>query len=109
MTARPSHVLVRHTHAGWVCAAVVATFLASMSTQAAEIAEPFPGPRSLWHGFDRYDFTVDVPGEKQPRGAIVVAPRVPAPGRPWIWWAEFFGHRPSRRSRCWGAAITWSI
>jgi pimeloyl-ACP methyl ester carboxylesterase len=72
----------------------VATLLAASPTAAAEIAEPFPGQRSLWHGFDRYDFTVDVPGEKQPRGAIVVAPRVAAPGRPWIWWAEFFGHRP---------------
>jgi pimeloyl-ACP methyl ester carboxylesterase len=62
--------------------------------RAGDIPEPFPGQRTQWHGFDRFDFPVQVPGEEQPRGAIVVAPRTPAPGRPWLWWAEFFGHRP---------------
>lgn len=47
-----------------------------------------PGNRSAYHGFDRYDFIVD--GCK----AVVVAPKEPAAGRPWIWRAEFFDHRP---------------
>lgn len=51
-------------------------------------ADFFPGNRTTYHGFDRYDFVVD--GCK----AIVVAPQKAAPGRPWIWRAEFFDHRP---------------
>jgi len=50
----------------------------------------FPGPRTDYHGFDRYDFEVD--GTR----AIVVAPQSVAPGSRlnWIWRAEFFDHRP---------------
>jgi pimeloyl-ACP methyl ester carboxylesterase len=47
-----------------------------------------PGKKSDYHGFDRFDFVVDG------CGAIVVAPHQAAPGRPWIWRAEFFDHRP---------------
>ena len=47
-----------------------------------------PGRKSLWHGYDRYDFTHD--GRK----CILVAPKAAAPGRPWIWRARFFGHEP---------------
>ncbi len=49
----------------------------------------WPGQKSQWQGFDRYDFTVD--------GCpclVVPPPAAPAPGRPWMWQAEFFGHRP---------------
>lgn len=53
------------------------------------LAPAFPGRRSAWHGFDRYDF--DVGG----RPATVVAPRQVAPGRPWVWHGEFFGHKPA--------------
>ncbi len=55
---------------------------------AEETSAPFPGTRSLYHGFDRYDFVVDG------CGAIVVTPHSAAPGKPWIWRAEFFDHRP---------------
>ena len=48
----------------------------------------FPGKRSSWHGYDRYDFTHDR------RRCLVVAPKSPAPRRPWIWRARFFGHHP---------------
>ncbi len=51
-------------------------------------ATPFPGAVSDYHGFERHDFEVD--GCK----AIVVSPKTPAPGNPWIWRAEFFDHRP---------------
>ena len=54
------------------------------TAQAAE----FSGPKTSYHGFDRYDFVVD--GCK----AIVVVPRQAAPGKPWIWRAEFFDYRP---------------
>jgi pimeloyl-ACP methyl ester carboxylesterase len=52
-------------------------------------AAGLPGARSSWRGFDRFDFTCDG------RPAIVVAPRQPAPGRPWLWRAEFFGAFPT--------------
>ncbi len=43
----------------------------------------FPGTRSTWHGFDRYDFTVDGFATR------VVAPEVAAPGNPWVMRGEF--------------------
>ncbi len=49
------------------------------------LAPPFPGQRSEWQGFDRYDF------EFAGKPAIVVVPREPRPGRPWAWRGEFFG------------------
>ena len=44
--------------------------------------------KSLWHDYDRCDFTYDS------RNCIVVVPRKPARHRPWIWRARFFGHEP---------------
>jgi len=46
---------------------------------------PFPGTKSQWQGFDRYDF--DFNGKP----AIVVVPPHPLPGNPWAWRGEFFG------------------
>ena len=43
---------------------------------------------SPWHGFTRLDFVV------AGRPCLVVAPKAAAPGRPWIWRTEFFGHEP---------------
>lgn len=48
----------------------------------------FPGKKSQWNGFDRYDFKTDG------RACIVVAPKEAANGKPWIWRARFFGHEP---------------
>jgi pimeloyl-ACP methyl ester carboxylesterase len=47
-----------------------------------------PGKHSLWHGFERVDFDVDG------KPVLVVAPKIEAPGRPWVWHGEFFGHKP---------------
>ncbi len=44
--------------------------------------------RSEWHGYPRFDFVV------ADRPCLVVAPKVPAPGHPWIWRTEFFEHEP---------------
>ncbi len=49
----------------------------------------FPGKRSLWYGFERFDFVVDG------KPVLVVAPKHVAPGRPWFWHGEFFGHKPN--------------
>ena len=43
---------------------------------------------SDYHGFVRHDFKCDQ------LDAIVVEPKKPRKGRPWIWRTEFFDHRP---------------
>jgi len=43
---------------------------------------------SQWNGFDELSFNV------AGRAALVVKPKTPAAGRPWIWRTEFFGHEP---------------
>lgn len=71
--------------------------VADAEREAAELAEQlksvkpprYPGKRSKWNGFDRYDFEV---GGKP---VLVVAPKSDAPGHPWVWHGEFFGHKPA--------------
>jgi pimeloyl-ACP methyl ester carboxylesterase len=53
---------------------------------AQPAAAPFPGTRTDYLGFGRYDFEADG------QAFTVAVPRSPAPGRPWLWVAEFFGH-----------------
>ena len=48
----------------------------------------FSGKQSDWHGFARFEFEVDG------KLASVVTPEEAAPGRPWVWHGEFFGHKP---------------
>jgi pimeloyl-ACP methyl ester carboxylesterase len=67
-------------------AGVIALLLLAASRTAT--AGPFPGTQGTWNGYDRYDFEVD----GQP--VLVVAPREGAPGKPWVWHGEFFGHKP---------------
>ncbi|WP_425619211.1 alpha/beta fold hydrolase [Anatilimnocola sp. NA78] len=49
----------------------------------------FSGKQSNWNGFQRYDF--DIAG----KNVLVVAPDQAAPGKPWVWHGEFFGHKPA--------------
>lgn len=51
--------------------------------------QAFPGRKSGWSGYDRYDF------QFRGRDAIVVCPKQAAPGKPWIWRPAFFGAFPS--------------
>ena len=44
--------------------------------------------RSTWEGYERLDFSV------ADRAGLLVVPKEPAPGKPWIWRTEFFGHQP---------------
>lgn len=41
-----------------------------------------------WRGWKRLDFVVEG------RPALLIVPKTPAPGRPWIWRTEFFGDFP---------------
>jgi pimeloyl-ACP methyl ester carboxylesterase/lysophospholipase L1-like esterase len=43
---------------------------------------------STWNGHERLDFQLGG------RAALLVRPKAPAPGNPWIWRTEFFGHEP---------------
>lgn len=51
--------------------------------------QPFPGKKSDWNGFERYDFICNG------RQATVVTPHKVAEGRPWIWRPAFFGAFPT--------------
>lgn len=66
---------------------------AELDSQArvfAKATEPmFPGKASQWNGYTKYDFTVDG------KPVLVVVPKKPAPGNPWVWHGEFFGHKPA--------------
>lgn len=55
---------------------------------AADSDVPSAVRASKWNGFDRVDFMIEG------RAATLVGPATPAPGRPWIWRTEFFGHQP---------------
>lgn len=73
-TARRSGAPLRQRMAG---AAFCIMALATATTVAAE-----------WNGFEKRDFVVD--GRK----CLLVLPKTPAAGKPWIWRTEFFGHEP---------------
>jgi pimeloyl-ACP methyl ester carboxylesterase len=74
-------------HLGTICLATAIYGVSLVSLAHAEDAA-FPGTKSQWGGFDRYDFSVDG------RNCFVVVPKTAAPGKPWIWRTEFFGHEP---------------
>ena len=66
---------------------VLASLALPLRATAGDLG-PFPGVKSQWNGYDRYDFTCD--GRK----CILVTPKKAAASKPWIWRARFFGHEP---------------
>jgi len=52
------------------------------------VADPSAVTTSEWNGHQQQSFKVGG------RSALVVVPREPAPGKPWIWRTEFFGVDP---------------
>ena len=71
----------------WVAAYVVTCGCMAQSA-TEDKAAPFPGERTTWNGYDRYNFV----WEGHP--CIIVAPKEPASGKPWMWRARFFDYRP---------------
>jgi len=69
-------------------AIVLALLLAAAPASRESRPSPFPGRKTNWHGYACYTFA------RRGRKCIVVAPKEPAPGKPWIWRARFFGHEP---------------
>src|ERR1039458_4131919 len=47
-----------------------------------------PEQTGEWNGYVRHSFQFDG------RQCYIVEPRNPAPGKPWLWRARFWGHRP---------------
>jgi len=70
-------------------AVLAAIFAVATICARSQETNTFPGKRSTWFGFERCDFEVDG------KAVLVVAPKVVAPGRPWVWHGEFFGHKPN--------------
>ena len=77
--------------AGMLACGVMLTVMARSPACASELspATVFAGTRSTWQGYDRYDFAVDG------KPVLVVVPKQAAPGKPWVWHGEFFGHKPA--------------
>ena len=68
----------------WLVLFLVALALGPVLGQAAD----FPGKKSTWHNYARYDFKI---GDAD---CLVVKPRKTAKGKPWVWRARFWGHEP---------------
>jgi len=47
------------------------------------VSTQYPGKKSEWHGFTRYDFQIDR------RNAHIIVPEKAVSGKPWIWRARF--------------------
>ena len=68
----------------WLVLFLVALALSPVLGQTAD----FPGKKSTWHNYARYDFKI---GDAD---CLVVKPRKTAKGKPWVWRARFWGHEP---------------
>jgi pimeloyl-ACP methyl ester carboxylesterase len=92
---------------------VLGAFGFAGTIHAAEAALPFDGEKTVWHGFDRYDFVMDnaslsitpikaAEDEKDgikhttdgQRRCLVVVPMAAAPGNPWSWRGCYWDHQP---------------
>ncbi|WP_146853218.1 SGNH/GDSL hydrolase family protein [Brevifollis gellanilyticus] len=48
-----------------------------------------PNQKSLWNGYEKRDLIV------AGKPVTLVVPKAAAPGKPWVWHGEFFGHKPA--------------
>jgi pimeloyl-ACP methyl ester carboxylesterase len=106
MHLRPKLILLA-TFASILCA------LASASHASEPSPLAFSGEKTLWHGFDRYDFLINEetltiqPTKAEPdegdgikhqvkgqRRCIIVVPRAAAPGNSWSWRGCYWDHQP---------------
>jgi len=77
---QPGARIRRRVGGGALLIIAITTLIAAPAADAAE--------KSEWKGYAKLDFSVDG------RSALLVAPKTPAPGKPWIWRTEFFGIAP---------------
>ncbi len=66
-------------------AGLMAKYIAKQITgnELEVVPAQYPGKKSEWHGFTRYDFQYDR------RECHIIVPDKSAPGKPWIWRARF--------------------
>ena len=62
--------------------------LSAWAAGSAAFAADDAVKKSDWNGYEMLQFNVDG------RSALLVTPKTPAAGKPWIWRTEFFGHEP---------------
>jgi pimeloyl-ACP methyl ester carboxylesterase len=48
-----------------------------------------PGRRGDWNGYAKHEFII------ANQSVTLVVPKKAAPGKPWVWHGEFFGHKPA--------------
>ncbi len=60
-------------------------YTALTGEKKTHVTQPFPGFKSSWKGYDRYDF------KYKNRDVVVVVPEKALEGNPWIWRPAFFG------------------
>jgi len=65
-----------------------AFLLAACLANPSHAVDAEPAKVSQWNGFEQLDFTV------ADHAGLLVKPKTPADGKPWIWRTEFFGHEP---------------
>lgn len=68
---------------------IISVLLIHSAALHADEPAAFAGKTSEWHGFASHAIEVDG------HAVQVVVPKEPAPGRPWVWHGEFFGHKPA--------------
>ncbi len=83
----PDQVHPNVTGAGLI-AKTICEVLTDKKPALPAVEEPFPGTKTNWFGFAKYDFSL------KDYACCVVTPTVTAAGKPWIWRARFFGHEP---------------
>ena len=110
----PSSFL-RYSYRQVLVAILAAVLLLSnpTTTRADDASAGFDGPKTQWHGFDRYDFTIDpltmeikssiAPANLGDVGegdtteeihCVVVAPKRPAVKKFWSWRGDYWEHEP---------------
>jgi pimeloyl-ACP methyl ester carboxylesterase len=67
---------------------LAAVLVPCLGVATGAVSAPALAVRTAWNGYERLDFEVD--GRK----CLLVRPKTPAAGKPWIWRTEFFGHEP---------------
>ena len=75
-----------------IMAQTIADTIRGEKTQAHKTRRTFPAPFENWNGFKLYKWRFA--NSLMSREAIVVEPKIPAPGKPWILRPAFFGHEP---------------
>jgi lysophospholipase L1-like esterase/pimeloyl-ACP methyl ester carboxylesterase len=66
---------------------------AELDAEAKKLANAkevtFPNQNGEWNGYAKHELTI------AGKPVTVVAPKMAAAGRPWVWHGEFFGHKPA--------------